>query len=86
MRLTWLEDGWEDYLDWQKQDRRTLRRINELIRDAMRGPFSGIGKPVALKGNLQGWWSRRITQEHRLVYRVEDDLFVVMQCRFHYER
>lgn len=84
MRLTWLPGGWEDYLYWQKQDKRTLRRINELIRDAMRSPFDGIGKPEPLRGNLSGWWSRRISAEHRLVYRVEKETLVVMQCRFHY--
>lgn len=82
----WLPGGWEDYLYWQQQDRKTLKRINELIRDTMRTPFSGIGKPEPLKGNLSGWWSRRITQEHRLVYRVESKVVVViMQCRFHYD-
>ena len=86
MRLMWLPGGWEDYLYWQQQDRKTLKRINELIRDTMRTPFSGIGKPEPLKGNLSGWWSRRITQEHRLVYRVESKVVVViMQCRFHYD-
>lgn len=81
----WQEGGWEDYLYWQQQDRKTLRRINELITSAMREPFSGIGKPEVLKSNLRGWWSRRITHEHRLVYRVENDLLIVMQCRFHYD-
>ena len=85
MRLTWLPGGWEDYLHWQKFDKKTLRRINLLIRDTMRDPFDGIGKPEPLKGNLSGWWSRRITGEHRLVYRVDDETLVVMQCRFHYE-
>ena len=86
MRLMWLPGGWEDYLYWQQQDRKTLKRINELIRDTMRTPFSGIGKPEPLKGNLSGWWSRRITQEHRLVYRVESKVVVViMQYRFHYD-
>jgi len=85
MRLMWLPGGWDDYLHWQKHDRKTLKRINELIRDTLRDPFSGIGKPEALKSNLRGWWSRRITQEHRLVYRIEGDLLIIMQCRFHYE-
>jgi toxin YoeB len=80
----WLPGGWADYIYWQNTDRDTLRKINELIRDALRNPFSGIGKPEPLKGNLKGWWSRRITQEHRLVYRVEGDILIVMQCRFHY--
>ena len=84
MRLTWLPGGWADYLHWQEQNRRTLHRINEVIRDALRNPFTGIGKPEPLRGNLKGWWSRRITQEHRLVYRIENDTLIVMQCRFHY--
>lgn len=86
MRLTWLPGGWEDYLYWQEMDRKTLQRVNELIRDSLRTPFSGIGKPEPLKSNLRGWWSRRITQEHRLVYRVDGDALVILQCRFHYDR
>ncbi len=82
----WLPGGWADYLHWQEQDRKTLARVNELIRDTLRNPFSGIGRPEPLKSNLKGWWSRRITQEHRLVYRVEDQTLVIMQCRFHYDR
>ncbi len=81
----WLPGGWRDYLHWQEQDRKVLLRVNELIRDAMRTPFAGIGKPEPLKGNLTGWWSRRITQEHRLVYRIENQVLVIMQCRFHYD-
>jgi len=83
----WLPGGWADYLYWQENDRKVLARVNEVIRDAMRNPFSGIGKPESLKGNLKGWWSRRITQEHRLVYCVDkESVLVVLQCRFHYER
>ena len=81
----WLPGGWADYLFWQEHDRKVLARVNELIRDTMHNPFSGIGKPEPLKSNLKGWWSRRITQEHRLVYRVEDSVLIIMQCRFHYE-
>lgn len=81
----WLPGGWADYLWWQENDRKVLARVNELIRDTLRNPFSGIGKPEPLKGNLKGWWSRRITQEHRLVYRCEGDVVIVMQCRFHYD-
>ncbi len=81
----WLPGGWADYLFWQEHDRKVLARVNELIRDTMRNPFSGIGKPEPLKSNLKGWWSRRITQEHRLVYRVEDSVLIIMQCRFHYD-
>ncbi len=85
MRLTWLPGGWGDYLHWQETDRKILARVNELIRDTLRNPFAGIGKPEPLKGNLRGWWSRRITQEHRLVYRVDGDAVVILPCRFHYD-
>jgi toxin YoeB len=84
MRLTWLPGGWGYYLHWQETDRTIIGRVNELIRDTLRSPFSGIGKPEPLKGNLQGWWSRRITQENRLVYRVDGEAVVILQCRFHY--
>jgi toxin YoeB len=84
MRLMWLPGGWDDYLHWQQTDRKMLQRINELVRDTMRNPFTGIGKPEPLKGNLRGWWSRRINDEHRPVYRVENQVLIVMQCRFHY--
>ncbi|MGC3992074.1 MAG: Txe/YoeB family addiction module toxin [Chthoniobacteraceae bacterium] len=85
MRLTWLPNGWKDYLHWQETDRKILQRVNELIRDAQQNPFFGIGKPEPLKNNLQGWWSRRITGEHRLIYRVEGERLLIMQCRFHYD-
>ncbi|MBX9576992.1 MAG: Txe/YoeB family addiction module toxin [Chthoniobacterales bacterium] len=86
MRLTWLPGGRDDYLFWQQNDLKTLARVNELIRDAMRNPFTGIGKPEPLKANFKGWWSRRITQEHRLVYRCENDMLIIFQCRFHYHQ
>ena len=85
MRLTWLPNGWNDYLYWQKNDRKILQRVNELIRDALRNPFTGIGKPELLRNNLKGWWSRRVTQEHRLIYRVDGESLLIMQCRFHYD-
>ena len=81
----WLPGGWADYLYWQDHDRKILARVNEVIRDTLRSPFTGIGKPEPLKSNFKGWWSRRITQEHRLVYRVENDVLIIMQCRFHYD-
>lgn len=88
MRIAFTPDGWEDYLYWQGQDRKTLGRINELIRDIRRHPFEGIGKPEPLKGTLKGMWSRRITQEHRIAYAVvgtgEDQTLVILQCRYHY--
>lgn len=84
MELSWLPTGWEDYLYWQQTDRKTLKRINLLIKDVMRNPFEGIGKPEPLKANLSGWWSRRITGEHRLVYRVHEERIVIMMSRYHY--
>lgn len=77
-------NGWEDYVYWQTQDRRTLKRINQLIADALRDPFSGIGKPEPLKHILAGAWSRRIDESNRLVYYVTDDHIVVLQAREHY--
>ncbi len=84
MIITFAEHAWDDYLYWQKEDKKTLRRINELIKDILREPFEGIGKPEPLKGNLKNYWSRRITREHRLVYKVENDTLYIAQCRFHY--
>lgn len=84
MELSWLPTGWEDYLYWQQTDKKTLKRINLLIKDVMRNPFEGIGKPEPLKANLSGWWSRRITGEHRLVYRVHEERIVIMMSRYHY--
>ena len=83
-RLLWTRAAWEDYLWWERQDKRIRNRINALIDDAQRDPFSGIGKPEPLKRNLAGKWSRRITDEHRLVYEVQDDALVIHQCRLHY--
>jgi toxin YoeB len=88
VKLILSERAWSQYLEWQGDDGRTLVKINELIRDCMRDPFRGIGKPEPLSGNLSGWWSRRITGEHRLVYRVsgsgEAKALEVAQCRYHY--
>jgi toxin YoeB len=84
MKLTWTDEAWEQYLHWQQTDKAMLKRLNNLIRDAQRSPFSGIGMPEALKHNLSGWWSRRINEEHRLVYRVENDSLVISRCRHHY--
>jgi toxin YoeB len=84
MILAWAENAWEDYLYWQQKDRKTLRRINALIKDTMRQPFSGLGDPEPLKHNWLGYWSRRIDREHRLVYRVTDNNLVIAQCRYHY--
>jgi toxin YoeB len=83
-RLLWTRAGWEDYLWWKVHDKRVRDRINALIDDVQRDAFRGIGKPEPLKGNLRGKWSRRITDEHRLVYEVRTDALVIHQCRFHY--
>lgn len=85
MKLTWDERAWEDYLYWQTQDRKVLRRINALLRDIQRSGNEGIGKPEALKHGFQGFWSRRITDEHRLVYKVTETETLIAQCRYHYE-
>ena len=88
MLIAWTEIGWQDYLQWQKEDEKILTAINDLIKDIKRDPFRGIGKPEPLKHDLRGWWSRRITGEHRLVYRLQgkDDgqQLVIAQCRYHY--
>ena len=84
MKLIFADDAWEDYLYWQKHDRQMVERINKLIKEIQREPFTGIGKPEALKHALAGFWSRRITDEHRMVYRVEDNALLIAQLRFHY--
>lgn len=83
-QLLWDQSGWEDYLYWQVNDKKILFRINDLIKDAQRNPFTGLGKPEPLKGNLAGCWSRRINEEHRLVYMVKEECIYILQCRFHY--
>jgi toxin YoeB len=84
VKLVFAEEAWEDYPYWRKQDRKMVERINKLIRETQREPFSGIGKPESLKHALPGFWSRRITDEHRMVYRVEGDQLQIAQLRFHY--
>ena len=84
MELSWDMDAWDDYLYWQKTDKQILNRINDLIKDSLRQPFNGIGKPEPLKGNLRGYWSRKINDEHRLVYYISSDRLKVVQCRYHY--
>jgi len=84
VKLTWSAEAWEDYLYWQETDKKTVRKINELIKDASRTPFEGKGKPEPLKHNLAGFWSRRITAEHRIVYAVSDDALLIASCRYHY--
>jgi len=84
MKLVWSEQSWSDYLYWQKVDKKTVQKINELIKDIKRNQFDGIGKPEPLKHELAGFWSRRINDEHRLVYRVEDTMIQIASCRYHY--
>jgi len=83
-QLAWTAEAWSDYIYWQGEDRKTLRRLNKLIAASMRSPFSGTGKPEALKANLVGFWSRRIDSVNRLVYAVDGDVLTVVSCRYHY--
>ena len=84
MKLIFADEAWEDYLYWQKQDKRMVERIHTLIKETKREPFNGVGKPEPLKHALSGFWSRRITDEHRMVYRVEGGALLIAQLRFHY--
>ncbi|WP_315775144.1 MULTISPECIES: Txe/YoeB family addiction module toxin [unclassified Bradyrhizobium] len=88
MIIAWTEGAWQDYLEWQKDDEKVLQAINTLIKDIKRDPFKGLGKPEPLKHALHGWWSRRITGEHRLVYRVtgqgDTQRLDIAQCKYHY--
>jgi len=84
MRLLWEQTAWEDYQLWIDTDKKVLRKINLLIKECQRTPFEGIGKPEALRQSLSGLWSRRITGEHRLVYKVDNDVLIITQCRYHY--
>jgi toxin YoeB len=82
--LAWTDDAWSDYVYWQGQDKKTLKRINKLITDTKRSPFEGIGKPEPLRENLSGFWSRRVDESNRLVYAVNDSHITVISCRYHY--
>jgi len=84
MILSFSDDAWDDYLYWQQQDKKILKKINRLIKEIEREPFEGIGEPEPLKYNWSGYWSRRITIEHRLVYKVLDEQILIAQCRYHY--
>ncbi|MCV6604799.1 MAG: Txe/YoeB family addiction module toxin [Porticoccaceae bacterium] len=84
MRLIFSEQAWEDYLYWQKTDKRILKRVNTLIKEISRNPFEGVGKPEPLKHALSGYWSRRINDEHRIVYKVQDNSLLIAQLRYHY--
>jgi len=84
--LNWFHEAWEDYLYWQTQDKKTLKRINKLIDAIKRDPFNGIGDPEPLKANLSGYWSRRVDLANRIVYAVSDDTITIISCRFHYRK
>ena len=85
MKYTFADESWEDYLHWQKTDKKILKKINDLIKDISRNPYSGTWEPEALKYKYKGWWSRRINKEHRLIYQVKNDEILIAKCRFHYE-
>ena len=85
MKILWDERAWEEYLEWQTQDKKMLKRINQLLQDIERNGYSGLGKPEPLRGNLSGFWSRRIDDEHRIVYRISEDRVEIIQCRGHYD-
>ncbi len=84
MKLLFSENAWEDYLFWQKADKKTLKRINLLLKDIQRNKYEGLGKPEALRHSLSGYWSRRITNEHRIVYKIENNSILIAQLRYHY--
>lgn len=84
--LSWTGEAWSDYLYWQTQDKKTLKRINKLIQETRQSPFEGIGKPEPLKENLAGFWSRRIDETNRLLFAVDDNQLTIITCRYHYER
>lgn len=86
MRKVWFDEAWDDYVSWQREDKKTLKRINALVKDIERGNgFDGIGKPEPLRGNLSGFWSRRIDDTNRLVYRVKDGVLEIVSCKGHYD-
>ena len=85
MKLLWSEEGWEDYLSWQAVDKKTLQRLNKIINDIKRSPFEGLGKPEPLRGNWSGWWSRRIDDSNRVIYKINGGAVEIHQCRGHYD-
>jgi len=85
MILSFSDDAWDDYLYWQSKDKRVLKKLNKLIKEIQRSPFEGLGEPEPLKYNWSGYWSRRITIEHRIVYKVTEDAVLIAQCRYHYK-
>ncbi len=85
MKYIFVDESWDDYLYWQKTNKKSVKKINELLKDISRTPFTGLGKPEALKHKYKGFWSRRIDSEHRLIYAVKDDEIFIAKCRFHYD-
>jgi len=85
MIISFVEQSWNDYNFWQKEDKKIFLRIQRLIKETIRDPFSGIGKPEPLKNNLKGYWSKRITEEHRFVYKIENNQLIIISCKFHYQ-
>lgn len=85
MKLLWDDRAWDDYIYWQNQDKKTLKRINAIVKDIQRERYAGIGKPEPLTGNLSGWWSRRIDEENRIVYKEENGAVIIASCKGHYE-
>ena len=85
MKKLWTDRAWEDYIHWQDQDKKTLRKLNKLIKDIERSPYDGIGKPEPLKHDLSGWWSRHIDEPNRIVYRIKNDNLEISQCKGHYD-
>jgi toxin YoeB len=85
MKKVWFDEEWQDYIYWQTQDKKTLKRVNNLLKDIERGYFEGIGKPEPLKGDMSGFWSRRIDEVNRLVYRIRGDVIEIVSCKGHYE-
>ena len=86
MRITFSKNAWEDYMSWQSEDKKILKKINDLIKDIQRTPYEGMGKPEPLKYDLTGLWSRRIDREHRLVYQANENEIVIYSCRYHYDK
>jgi len=86
MKIVFSKNSWEDYLSWQTEDRKILKKINELIKDIQRTPYDGVGKPEPLKYDLTGLWSRRIDREHRLVYQISDEDLLIYSCKYHYDK
>jgi toxin YoeB len=85
MKYVFVDESWEDYVYWQETDKKMVQRINELLKDISRNPFSGIGKPEPLKYKYRGFWSRRINEEHRLIYQVRENELLIVKCRYHYD-